>query len=643
MSPRLASSFSKDRSVTEHRLAPGTMRRVVAFARPYRVLIGVFLALVLFDALVGAAVPLLYREIIDEGIAEGDKGLVIWLAGGVAALALVSAAVGLLQRWCSSRIGEGLIYDLRSQVFDHVQRMPISFFSRAQTGTLVTRLNSDVVGAQQAFTSVLSNVVGNLAVVATTLGAMVVLSWRLTLLALCLLPLFILPARFVGKRLADITRERYRLNGEMGQMMTERFNVSGALVVKLFGRPDEESVAFSERAGRVRDIGVTQAMYSRVVMTALALIAALAGALVYGVGGVMAVSGTLGIGTLVALAAYLNRLYGPLTALSNVQVDVMTTLVSFERVLEVLDLEPAITDATDPTPIPAGPAAVELEGVTFRYPTAAEVSLASLEGVFVLDDREPETVLHGIDLRVEPGQTLALVGPSGAGKSTIAGLVSRLHDPIDGAVRIGGVDLRDSTLQSVRDAVGVVSQDVHLFHDTLAANLRYAQPDATDDQIVDALKAAQVWETVSRMPEGLATVVGDRGYRMSGGEKQRIAIARLLLKDPAVVVLDEATAHLDATSEVAVQKALAELLAGRTSIVIAHRLSTVRHAEVIAVIDAGRVVELGTHEELVRAGGLYAELSRTQFAEGDGEVAAVVDLEEVLDTIVDDDGAVPVR
>ena len=614
LSPRLAHSFAKDRSVTDHRLAPGTIGRILGFARPYRRTIAAFLTLVLADALIGASVPLLYRAIIDQGIANGDRSLVIWLAGGVAALAVVSAAVGLTQRWCSARIGEGLIYDLRSQVFDHVQRMPIGFFSRAQTGALVTRLNSDVQGAQQAFTSVLSNVVGNAAVVATTLGAMFVLSWKLTLVALGLLPVFIFPARFVGKRLADITRERYRLNGEMGQMMTERFNVSGALVVKLFGRPDAESDNFAERAGRVRDIGVTQAMYSRVFMTSLGLIAALAGAVVYGMGGLMAVSGSLGIGTLVALAAYLNRLYGPLTSLSNVQVDVMTTLVSFERVLEVLDLQPAIVDAVDPEPIPTGPVAVELSGVTFRYPTAAEVSLASLEGVARLDEITPDEVLHGIDLIVGPGHTLALVGPSGAGKSTIAGLISRLYDPTGGSVSIGGVDLRGSTLDSVRAAVGVVSQDVHLFHDSLAANLRYAKPDATDGELIEALQAAQVWDVVERMPEGLDTVVGDRGHRMSGGEKQRIAIARLLLKDPAVVILDEATAHLDATSEIAVQKALEHVLAGRTSIVIAHRLSTIRHADQIAVIQAGRVVETGTHLELVAADGLYAELSRTQFA-----------------------------
>ncbi len=500
--------------------------------------------------------------------------------------------------------------------------MPIGFFSRAQTGALVTRLNSDVQGAQQAFTSTLSNVVGNLVAVVTTLAAMFVLSWQITLLALALLPLFVLPARWVGRRLADITRERYRLNGEMGQMMTERFNVSGALLVKLFGRPESESRSFSTRAGRVRDIGVTSAMYSRVVMTSLGLLASLATALVYGLGGAMAVAGALGIGTLVALTAYLGRLYGPLTALSNVQVDVMTTLVSFERVLEVLDLEPTIVDADDPTPLPSGPVTVELDDVRFRYPTAAEVSLASLEGVAVLDENEPEDVLHGVSLRVEPGHTLALVGPSGAGKTTIAGLVSRLYDPSDGAVRIGGVDLRDTALADVRDTVGVVAQDVHLFHDTLAANLRYAKPTATDDELEAALRAAQVWDVVRRLPDGLDTVVGDRGQRLSGGEKQRIAIARLLLKDPGVVVLDEATAHLDAGSEAAVQAALATALSGRTSIVIAHRLATVRAADEIAVVEGGRVVERGTHEELVAAGGLYAALSRTQFAAGPVAAAA---------------------
>lgn len=610
--PRPLKSFTLDSSVTSHRLAPGTLRRIGAFARPYRRLIAVFLALVVVDALAGAATPLIYRAIIDDGIVDGRRGLVIGLAVVVAALAVLSAVLGLVQRWCSARIGEGLIHDLRTQVFDHVQRMPIGFFTRAQTGALVTRLNSDVRGAQQAFTSTLSNVVGNLIAVVTTLTAMFILSWQITVLALVLLPLFLLPARWVGRRLADITRERYRLDGEMGQMMTERFNVSGALLVKLFGNPERESAAFARRAGRVRDIGVTSAMYSRVFMSSLGLLASLAAAVVYGVGGLSAIGGTLGIGTLVALTSYLNRLYGPLTSLSNVQVDVMTTLVSFERVIEVLDLEPAIVDAPDAEPLPAGPIGVELDGVRFHYPTAREVSLASLEGVARLDDSELSDVLHDISLSVAPGHMLALVGPSGAGKSTIAGLVSRLYDASDGAVRLGGRDVRDVTMASVRDAVGVVAQDPHLFHDTLRANLEYARHGATDAEIEAALRAAQVWDVVAALPDGLDTVVGDRGHRLSGGEKQRVAIARLLLKDPAVVVLDEATAHLDARSEAAVQDALDVAMAGRTSIVIAHRLATVLAADEIAVVDGGRIVERGTHAELVAAGGLYAELAAAQ-------------------------------
>ena len=612
--PRPMRSFSQDPSVVSHRLAPGSIRRILGFARPYRLAIGLFLALIVVDAAVGAAAPLVYREIIDRGIADRRTGLVVALAVLLALLAFVSALLGLVQRWFSARIGEGLVHDLRTQVFDHVQRMPIGFFTRAQTGALVSRLNSDVQGAQQAFTSMLSNVVGNIVTVAATLTAMFVLSWQITLLALVMLPLFVLPAKWVGRRLADLTRERYRLNGEMGQMMTERFNVSGALLVKLFGDPERESASFDRRAGRVRDIGVTTAMYQRVLMTALGLLASLATALVYGLGGLMAVSGTIGVGTLVALTAYLNRVYGPLTSLSNVQVDVMTTLVSFERVLEVLDLQPTITDAADARDIPKGPVGVELDAVTFRYPTAAEVSLASLEGVARLDADVPRRVLHGIDLGVEPGRTLALVGPSGAGKTTITGLVARLYDPTSGAVRIGGIDLHDATTASIRDRVGVVSQDAHLFHDTLRANLRYARPDATDEELVEALTAAQVWDVVRALPDGLDTVVGDRGHRMSGGEKQRIAIARLLLKDPSVVILDEATAHLDAASEVRVQDALAAALVGRTSIVIAHRLATVRAADAIAVIDGGRVVEHGTHRELLALDGLYARLARTQFA-----------------------------
>jgi len=601
--------------VVDHRLAPGTFARIRQFARPHRRAIAAFLAFVVLDALVGASIPLLYKAIIDDGIAQERTALVVGLAAVTAGLAVVSALSGLAQRWFSARIGEGLIYDLRTQVFDHVQRMPISFFSRAQTGALVSRLNSDVQGAQQAFTSTLSNVVGNLVGVVATLGAMLALSWQITLMALGLLPLFVIPARLVGGRLAAITRERYRLNGEMGQMMTERFNVSGALVVKLFGHPEAESASFSRRAGRVRDIGVTSAMYSRIVMTSLALLASLATAFVYGLGGVLAIGGSLGIGTLVALTAYLGRLYGPLTSLSNVQVDVMTTLVSFERVLEVLDLEPTIVDADQPVPLPTAGVTVELDDVRFRYPTAAEVSLASLEGVALLDDSVPHEVLHGISLRVEPGRTLAIVGPSGAGKSTIAGLVSRLYDPTSGVVRVGGVDLRDTTLADVRVTVGVVSQDVHLFHDTLRANLRYAKPDATDDELLLALEAAQLSRVVEAMPQGLDTVVGDRGQRMSGGEKQRVSIARLLLKNPAVVVLDEATAHLDGGSEAAVQAALQHALRGRTSIVIAHRLATVRAADEIVVVDGGIIAERGTHDELMAADGLYAQLNRSQLPE----------------------------
>jgi len=606
--------LSRDRSVARHRLAPGTFRRILGFARPYRMWIVAFVALILFEAVLGAATPLVYREIIDVGIAERRTGLVVALGFVLAGLAVVSAVASLVQRWFSARIGEGLIFDLRTSVFDHVQRQPVAFFTRTQTGSLVSRLNNDVIGAQQAFTSTLSNVVGNLATLVATLVAMLVLSWQITLLALVLLPLFLLPARALGPKLSAITRERYQVDAAMGQTMTERFNVSGALLVKLFGRPEDESATFARRAGRVRDIGVTTAMYSRVVLIALTLVAGLATALVYGLGGVMVIEGGLAIGTLVALTAYLNRLYGPLTALSNVQVDVMTTLVSFERVFEVLDLEPAITEAEDAKPLPDGPTSLEFDHVSFRYPSAAEVSLASLESVDAdrLSSEPGELLLRDVSFRVEPGQMVALVGPSGAGKTTIASLVPRLYDVTDGAVRLAGVDVRDATLESVRSRVGVVSQDAHLFHDTLRANLRYARPDATDDELLEVLRAAHILELVERLPDGLDTVVGDRGHRLSGGEKQRLAIARLLLKDPAVVVLDEATAHLDSESEAAVQAALSEALDGRTSLVIAHRLATVRDADQILVVDDGRIVERGSHDELLVAGGLYSTLVRTQ-------------------------------
>jgi ATP-binding cassette subfamily B protein len=502
---------------------------------------------------------------------------------------------------------------MRSKVFRHVQRMPLAFFTRTQTGALVTRLNNDVLGAQQAFTDTLSNVVSNFISVVIVLGAMFFLSWQITLVALIMLPVFVLPARWVGRKLSSITREGYALNAEMNTTMTERFNVSGALLVKLFGRPDDESATFEGRAGRVRDIGIMSAMYSRVFFASLMLTASLATAIVYGWGGVMAVNGELSVGTVVALTAYLTRLYGPLTALSNVNVDIMTALVSFERVFEVIDLAPMIDEKPDAVAIPRGVARVEFDHVDFGYPTADEVSLASLESVAVLDQAPSQQVLFDVDFVAEPGQLVALVGPSGAGKTTISQLVARLYDVRGGAVRINGVDVRDATLDSLRDTIGVVTQDAHLFHETIRSNLRYAKPDATDDEIHDALRGAQILPLVASLTDGLDTLVGDRGYRLSGGEKQRIAIARLLLKAPDVVVLDEATAHLDSESEAAVQKALETALAGRTSIVIAHRLSTVRNADQILVVDGGRIVQRGTHAELMDAGGVYRELYATQF------------------------------
>ncbi len=611
-------SFRRDTSVTHERLPPGTVRRVLRFAAPHRRVLAGYLALVVVDATIGAANPLIYRAIIDHGIITHDVHLIIVLASVVAGLAVAGAGVSLVQRYFSARIGEGLIFDLRSKIFAHIQRMPVAFFTRTQTGALVTRLDSDVLGAQAAFSDTLSSVVGNLVSVALVLAAMLVLSWQITLVALAILPVFVVPARRVGRRLGAIVREGYGLNAEMGTMMTERFNVAGALLVKLFGRLSSESRSFEEKAGRVRDIGVTQAMYARVFFVSLTLTASLATALVYGWGGMLAARGLLDVGTVVALTAYLNRLYGPLTALSNVNVDVMTALVSFDRVFEVLDLKPMIAEREGAVAIARGPATVELEHVYFAYPSAAEVSLASLESVAVLEPSVRTEVLHDVTFAALPGQLVALVGPSGAGKTTISHLVPRLYDVTSGVVRINGVDVRDATLESIRDVVGVVTQDAHLFHDTIAANLRYARPDAGEDDLWDALRQAQIMALVESLPMGLETVVGDRGYRLSGGEKQRIAIARLLLKAPDVVVLDEATAHLDSESEAAVQQALATALAGRTSIVIAHRLSTVRRADLILVVSDGRIVERGRHDELLRLGGVYAELSRTQFAEGEG-------------------------
>jgi ATP-binding cassette subfamily B protein len=609
-------SFRRDNTVVRERLKPGTVRRIAGYARPYVRELVLFLVLNAIAAVVVVANPLLLKGIIDHGIGQHRSGVVVTLAVIVGVLAIVDAVLGLIQRWYSSRIGEGLIYDLRTQVFDHVQRMPVAFFMRAQTGSLVSRLNSDVIGAQRALTTTLSSVVSNVISLILVLITMLVLSWQVTLIALILLPIFIFPAKWVGKRLQKISREQMQLDAEMGSLMTERFNVAGAMLAKLYGRPEDESAMFSDRAARVRDIGVIAGMYGRVFFTALTLVASLATAMVYGVGGSLVVNGSFQLGTLVALATLLTRMYGPLTALSNVHVDVMTALVSFDRVFEVLDLPPMVAEKPDATPLPVtGEApAVEFDDVVFSYPSAAEVSLASLESIARTDTAPSREVLHGVDFRVEPGHLTALVGPSGAGKTTITQLVSRFYDVSGGAVRVGGQDVRDATLESLRGAIGVVTQDAHLFHDTIRANLVYARPDATDEQLNEALRAAQIGDLVADMPDGLDTVVGDRGYRLSGGEKQRLAIARLLLKAPSVVVLDEATAHLDSESEAAVQRALKTALAGRTSIVIAHRLSTIREADQILVIDDGRVVERGGHDELLDQGGLYAELYHTQFA-----------------------------
>ncbi len=612
-------SFSRDRSITHQRLAPGTVRRIFSYARPYRRELVLFLVLVALDAGITVAVPLLLRALIDDGILPRRTGVVLAIGAAVAGLAVFDAVLSIGQRWYSARIGEGLIYDLRTEVFSHVQRQPIAFFTRTQTGSLVSRLNSDVIGAQQALTSTLSSVVANVLSLALVLIVMLSLSWQVTIVALVLFPLFVVPARMVGRRLQRLTRESMQLDAAMGSTMTERFNVAGAMLVKLFGRPREEADVFSGRAARVRDIGVQTAMFGSALFVALTLLASLATAVVYGLGGWLVIDNFFKIGTLVALAALLSRLYGPITSLSNVQVDVMTALVSFDRVFEVLDLKPLIEDSPDAVPLEAGPAApaIDFDHVWFRYPTAAEISLASLESIALPVPERTDAnadVLRDVTFRAPAGRLTALVGPSGAGKTTITHLVARLYDPTSGTVRIGGTDIKGVTQDSLHDAIGVVTQDAHMFHDTIRANLSYARPGATDAELIEACKAAQIWPLISTLPDGLDTIVGDRGYRLSGGEKQRIALARLLLKAPSVVVLDEATAHLDSESEAAVQRALKTALAGRTSLVIAHRLSTIIQADQILVIDAGQVVERGTHEQLLDAGGLYTELYHTQFA-----------------------------
>ena len=620
--------YKSSTSPTDRRLRRDrrtTLRRIGGFARPHRRRIAAFLVLSVFTAVLTVVTPLLAGRVVNLITGGGsDAGAaIVGLAALIAFIAVVEAAVSVVVRWLSSTIGEGLILDLRRAVFDHVQRMPVAFFTRTRTGALVSRLNNDVIGAQRAFSDTLSGVVSNIVTLALTLGVMIAISWEVTILALILLPVFVIPARRMGRRMAALSREAAEHNARMSTQMTERFSAPGATLVKLFGRPEVESAEFSGRADRVRDIGVRRAMLQTVFMTALTLVSALALALVYGLGGWLAIHQHLSAGAVVSLALLLTRMYAPLTALANARVEIMSALVSFERVFEVLDLEPLVAEKPDARPVPladSGSVAVRMSDVSFAYPPADKVSLASLEEVAQLDNRGGETILHHVDLEVAPGKMLALVGSSGAGKSTIAGLVTRLYDVDDGSVQLNGVDVRDLRLDSLHRTVGLVTQDGHLFHDTIRANLALAQPDADDEAIWEALRRARLADLVGSLPEGLDTVVGERGYRLSGGERQRMTIARLLLAQPAVVILDEATAHLDSTSEAAVQEALSEALAGRTSIVIAHRLSTIRAADEIVVLESGRVVERGDHAALLARGGRYAELYRTQFADDSATV-----------------------
>jgi len=605
-------SMTADPSVKEQKLKPGTVKRIFSFARPYRKSIIIFLATVVVDAGLVVATPLLLKRLIDEGVIPKDPSVVTNLAILVGLLAIADAGFNMLGRYFSSRIGEGLIYDLRSLVFAHVQKQSIAFFTRTQTGALISRINSDVIGAQQAFTATLSGVVSNVVSLTLVSVTMLILSWQITIFSLLLLPVFLIPTKWVGRRLQSLTRESFSVNAEMSSTMTERFNVSGAMLVALYGEPNAEREYFRSRARRVADIGIKMAMLNRLFFIALTSVAAIATAFAYGIGGHLAIQGGVTVGTLLAITALLARLYGPLTALSNVRIDVMTSLVSFERVFEVLDLEPMVKSKENAVILKTKEPRIEFKNVNFSYPRAEEISLASLESAAKAETVQSGQVLKNLSFIAEPGTMTALVGPSGAGKTTISALLPRLYDVTDGSISIDGHDIRDLTLESLRDSIGVVMQDAHLFHETIAENLRYAKEDATDEEMMDACKAAQIWTLIESLPNGLDTMVGERGHRLSGGEKQRLAIARLLLKSPAVVILDEATAHLDSENEQLVHAALQTALKGRTSIVIAHRLSTVRDADQILVLEKGAIVERGTHDQLVAQGGLYSELYNRQ-------------------------------
>lgn len=605
-------SLTADQSVKNQKLKKGTFKRIVSYAKPYKVSLILFLITVVIDAFLVVATPLLLRQLIDQGVIPGDDSLVTRLAFTVGLIALADAVFNMIGRLFSARIGEGLIYDLRKLIFEHVQKQSIAFFTRTQTGALISRLNSDVIGAQQAFTATLSGVISNVLSLILVTGAMLVLSWQITLISLCLLPLFLYPTKWVGRKLQGYTRESFNLNAEMSSTMTERFNVSGALLVSLYGNQENEKNTFGAKARKVADIGISIALLNRIFFIALTSIAAIATSVAYGVGGHLAINKTITVGTLLAITALLARLYGPLTALSNVRVDVMSALVSFERVFEVLDLQPMVQNKENALVLNSTTPSVEFKSVNFAYPKAEEISLASLEMIAKPELVDSGVVLKGIDFVAKPGTLTGIVGPSGAGKSTISALIPRLYDVTDGAILIDGLDIRDLSIESLRQHIGVVTQDSHMFHDSILANLKYANEKASEEEIVEACKSAQIWDLISALPNGLDTIVGERGHRLSGGEKQRLAIARLLLKKPSIVIMDEATAHLDSENESLVQAALKIALAGRTSLVIAHRLSTIAHADQILVLENGLIVERGTHEELIAKNGLYFDLYQKQ-------------------------------